>query len=64
MTRLVSQERQWLFVVEAESGDLKPEDARYFAENLLEMQGQKQGWRYAGFEQQNYNRVKVIFAHE
>ena len=62
--RLVSQETQKIIVVEAEEGDLEPEDARHFAENLLETQGQKLGWWYAGFEQQNYNRVKVLFASE
>ena len=59
--KLISRETQRVFVVEADDGDLDEVDARYFVEHLMETEGAKRGWFYAGFEQQNYDRVKVVF---
>lgn len=44
--------------------DLSKKDARSWADNLLDMQGNSQDWFFAGCERVNYDTVDVIYVED
>ena len=63
--KLISDRTEKIYTVQADDGkDLTEGVAQGFAENLLEMRGNRRDWFFAGCERVNYDTVKVIFVED